>query len=111
MGAEAFEETSEYGMLVGAVRREAGIWLTQVGNPLPHCHEGVLYCISSDRFAGAAGRSVTGGKDEKVTQLGLGVGNVSKARADAERRAEVCPEAEDGVPGAGSLDGVGPAGG
>ena len=28
-------------MLVGAVRREAWIWLTQVGNPLAHCHEGV----------------------------------------------------------------------
>ena len=111
MGAELFEETSKYGMLVGAVRREAGIWLTQVGNPLPHCHEGVLYCISSDRFAGAAGRSVPDSEDEKVTQLGLGVGNVSKARADAERRAEVCPEAEDGVPGSGSLDGVGPVGG
>ena len=113
MGAEALEETSKYGMLVGAVRREAWIWLTQVGNPLAHCHKGVLYCISSDRFAGAAGvagRSVPDGEDEKVTQFGFGVGDVSKARADAERRTELGPEAEGGVPRTGGFDGVGPVG-
>jgi len=110
LGAESFEETSEYGMLVGAVRREAGIWLTQVGNPLPHCHEGVLYCISLDRFPGAAGRLVPDGEDKKVAQLGFGVRDVAKARADAKRHAELCPEAEDGVPRTGSFDGVGPVG-
>ena len=110
MGAEALEETSEYGMLVGAVRREAWIWLTQVGNPLAHCHEGVLYCISLDRFAGAAGRSVPDGEDEKVTQFGFGVRDVSKARADAERLTEPGPEAEGGVARTGGFDGVGPIG-
>ena len=110
MGAEALEETSEYGMLVGAVRREAWIWLTQVGNPLAHCHEGVLYRISSDRFAGAAGRAVPDGEDEEVTQLGFGVGDVAKARADAERLTELGPEGEGGVPRAGGFDGVGTVG-
>ena len=110
MGAEALEETSEYGMLVGAVRREAWIWLTQVGNPLAHGHEGVLYCISSDRFAGAAGRSVPDGEDKKVTQFGFGVRDVLKARVDAERVTELGPEAEGGVPRTGGFDGVGPIG-
>ena len=73
--------------------------MTQVGNPLAHCHEGVLYCISSDRFAGAAGRSVPDGKDEKVTQFGFGVGDVLKARADAERLTELGTEQGGGQRG------------
>ena len=93
--------------LVGAVRREAWIWVTQVGNPLAHCHEGVLYCcISSDRLAGAAGRSVPDGEDEKVTQFGFGVGDVLKARADAERLTELGTEQGGGQRGS-CLEGQG----
>ena len=62
------------------------------------------------RYCVTFSSSVPDGEDEKVTQFGFRVGDVSKARSDAERLTELGPEAEGGVPRTGGFDGVGPVG-
>ena len=93
-------------MLVSVSKWEAGIWLTQVGNPLAHCQEGVLYRVSSDRFAGLAGLAIAVGKDEEVADLGFRVGDRTETRGGSVGGTEVGPDGEDTLPG-----GIGLAGG
>jgi len=78
---------------------ETGIWLTQVGYPLAHCQEGVLYCVSLDRFAGLAGLAVAVGKDEEVADLGFRVGDRTETRGGSVGGTEVSPDGEDPLPG------------
>jgi len=93
-------------MLVLVSKWETGIWLTQVGYPLAHCQEGVLYCVSLDRFAGLAGLAVAVGKDEEVADLGFRVGDRTETRGGSVGGTEVSPDGEDPLPG-----GIGFAGG
>ena len=95
-------------MLVLVSKWETGIWLTQVGYPLAHCQEGVLYCVSLDRFAGLAGLAVAVGEDEEVpvADLGFRVGDRSETRGGFMGGTEVGPDGEDTLPG-----GIGLAGG
>ena len=86
-------------MLVSVSKWETGIWLTQVGYPLAHCQEGVLYCVSLDRFAGLAGLAVAVGKDKEVADLGFGVGNRTEAWGSSMGGTEVGPDVEDLVSG------------
>jgi hypothetical protein len=67
---EALEESSEYGMVADSSRNFfSGIWLTQVGYPLPHRQNGVRDSISSDRVVFLSFLSVTETKDEEVGDL------------------------------------------
>ena len=86
-------------MLVSVSKWEAGIWLTQVGNPLAHCQEGILYRVSSDRFAGLAGLAVAVGEDEQVADLGFRVGDRTETRGGSVGGTEGGPEGKDSLPG------------
>ena len=58
---ESPEEIHEYGS-EGAVSLLAGIWLTQVGDPLGHGAKGGTNGISADRVVGEAVPAVVEGK-------------------------------------------------
>ena len=53
-------------VLVAADCDFAGIWCTQVGDPLAHCQEGVRHCASADRATGLAVGAIAHSEDEEV---------------------------------------------
>ena len=84
------------------------IWLTQFGDPLAHCQEGVLHSISSDRLAGLAGFAEAEPKDEEVGELVLLARDITEGWGLPEELAEVRPLDEELVA---RLDRLGGGGG
>ena len=94
--------------LSSAARREAGIWETQVGDPLAHRQQGVRDCASAQRLAGFAGFSAQAqGEDEQVAELDFRVLHGGERWAKTEGATEVGPITEDLVSGFGSFARVG----
>ena len=54
-----------------------------------------MYCISSDRFPGLAGFSVSHAEDEEVAEAVFGILDVIDGRGDPKFIAEGNPESED----------------
>ena len=95
---------SEYGTVVsGSCKREAGIFPTQVGDPLSNGRERLRCCISPDgltTFSGTA--AVSDGEDDDVGQSVFHIGDPSEGRFMTELSAEVCPLSKEralGSPG------------
>ena len=78
----------------GAVSLLAGIWLTQVGDPLGHGAKGGTNGISSDRFVGEAVAAIADGKDEEVREASFGAHNITEAWLDPDAGGEVAPMAK-----------------
>ena len=85
----------------------AGIWLTQVGDPLGHGAKGGTNGISADRFVGEAVPVVAEGKDEEVSEAAFGTHNITEAWLDLDAGGEGAPVAEGPGLSAGGLAGVG----
>ena len=85
----------------------AGIWLTQVGDPLPHRQNGVRDSASSDRLVLLTFSSVAESKDQDVGELGLLPLHVREVRMDGDGLAEGSPESEDLVTASVGLGSVG----
>ena len=78
---------------------EAGIALTQVGNPLPHCRVGFRNRIRSDRLVALSSESVAEPEDEEVAELGFLATDRTEGKGAVVLEAEVRPDPEDLVLG------------
>ena len=85
----------------------AGIWLTQVGDPLGHGAKGGTNGISSDRPVGEAVAAVAEGEDEEVCKAPFGAHDITEGWLDLDAGGEVGPVAEGPGLSAGGLSGVG----
>ncbi len=85
----------------------SGIWLTQVGYPLPHRQKGILDRIRSDRLVFLSVVAVSDPKDDEVGEFVLLSGDVLEVRTFSDGVAEGGPEAEDLAPPVFGLRGVG----
>ena len=83
----------------------AGIWLTQVGDPLCHGTECRSHCVSADRVLGGAVAPVAESEDKEVGKTSLIVRDITEGRGDAELLAEVAPEPKGTGTRAGGLGG------
>jgi hypothetical protein len=72
----------------------AGIWLTQVGYPLPHRQNGVRDSISSNRFVFLSFLSAPEAKDEEVGDLVFLSNDVRQARINPNGAAKASPQSE-----------------
>ena len=100
---EGLEESSEYGMEVCCVRDEAGIRLTQVGDPLADGLEGFTHCVRADRVVGRAGLAVLESVDKEESDLSLLARDITEGWTLADGGAEVDPTAEGVVFGTAGL--------
>ena len=87
---------SEYGIVVfGSRTREAGIWFTQVGEPLSDGREDLRYGVSPDIVLTSTGAlAVAVGVDDNVVEAVLDVRDVFKSRVNGEGVAELGPSLE-----------------
>ena len=87
---------SEYGIVVfGSRSREAGIWFTQVGEPLSDGREDLRYGVSPDIVLTPPGAlTVSVDVDDEVVELVVWVEDVLKSRVSADGVAEVDPAVE-----------------
>ena len=85
----------------------AGIWLTQVGDPLGHGAKGGTNSISADRVVGEAVPAVAEGEDEEVSEAAFSAHNITEAWLDPDAGGEGSPVAEGPSLSASGLAGVG----
>ena len=75
--------------------REAGIWFTHVGEPLPDGSEDLRYGVSPDIVLTPPGvLTVPVDVDDDVVELIVGIWDARKSWVNAEGVAEVCPSVE-----------------
>ena len=93
---ECGHEIREYGIVVfGSDIREAGIWFTQVGDPLSDGSEDLRYGANPDIVLTSAGAlAVAVGVDDDVVEAVLDVRDVFKSRVNGEGVAELGPSLE-----------------
>ena len=81
--------------MFGGCSGDAGIWLTQAGDPLADGHEGFSHCVSNHRLVLAAVPSTAKGADKQAAVVQFWVAQVlSEGVADALLVAERDPVAE-----------------
>ena len=88
-------------------RQFSWIAFTQVGDALANGQKGFIHRLTSDRFAGLAGLSVTVGKYEHVGQLVVLVGDIMEGGVNGLLLAEGVPLAKDFVLAFAIFDGSG----
>ena len=66
----------------GARNFFAGIWLTQVGDPLAHRQEGCFHLISLNTLVALASLAVAVPEDQEVGELGFGVKDITEGWGD-----------------------------
>ena len=93
---ECGHEIREYGIVVfGSDIREAGIWFTQVGDPLSDGSEDLRYGANADIVLTAAwSLAVAVGVDDDVVESVLDIRDVDKSRVNGEGVAEFGPTLE-----------------